>query len=285
MKLSEAWALYEADKRIEGYSEYTFKAYKIQLRLLIRNFGDVEIDSITAQQLKAYLAKDATRLKPASIGHRVRFIRSLWRWSHEEGVITTNAAAKLKEPKTGGRVPKALKEETIELLRIACKTPLEAALVEFMYTTGCRIGEVHRLNRNAINWANQSAIILGKGNKEREVYFTTRCAILLRRYLKSRDDNDMALIVTERRSQATSQPRRMSIPHIRYVLKRVAKRAGVEERVFPHAMRHSFATHLLNNGAPIEIIQSLLGHEKSDTTLLYTHLSGELRRQNYKRFF
>jgi integrase/recombinase XerD len=279
MLLSEAWSQYEADKRILGYSPHTLKAYRLQAGLLIRFLGNVPIGEVTFEQLKAYLSQDASRLKPSSLGHRIRFLKSLFRWAHDEGYIVRNPAAKLKEPKQSHRIPKALGEEEIEMLREACKTPLEHALVEVLYTTGCRIGEVYRLNRNSIDWESRSIIVRGKGDKEREVYFSIKCAIWLRKYLRERRDNDIALFVTER------MPHRMSIAQMRYVLKRVAKRAGLEVPVYPHKLRHSYATHLLNNGAPLEVIQSFLGHEKTETTRIYAQLSGERRRELYRKYF
>lgn len=279
MKLSDLWTRYESDKRIEGYSPHTLKSYAIQARLLVRYFGDVDVTTITLGDLKAYLAKDAVRLKPASLGHRVRFLKSLFRWAADEGICYPNPAAKLKEPKQGTRLPKAMNEEEIETLRVACRSSLEHALVEVLFTTGCRIGEIYQLNRSSIDWESRSIIVRGKGDKEREVYFNVKCAIWLRKYLRERDDHDPALFVTER------APRRMSIAQMRYVLKRIAKRAGLEVNVYPHKLRHSYATHLLNNGAPIEAIQSFLGHEKAETTRIYAHLSGERRRELYRKYF
>ena len=141
MVLTEAWKFYESDKRLLGYSHHTLTAYQIQVNLLIRYLGDVEIADITYVNLKEYLIKQE-HLKPASIGHRIRFIRSLFRYMHEEGFTERNVSAKLKEPKQGIRIPKAFSDEEVELLRDSCNTVLEKALTEFFYATGCRIGEV-----------------------------------------------------------------------------------------------------------------------------------------------
>ncbi|MFP3126350.1 tyrosine-type recombinase/integrase [Ectobacillus funiculus] len=252
MLLSQAWETYESDKRIEGFSPQTLKAYKLQSGLLIRFFNDVQLDTITTDQLKAYLAKASESLKPASLAHRIRFMKSLFRWSREEGHILKNPATKIKEPKTGKRIPKFLTEMEIEHLREACCSPMEKALFEFMFSTGCRIGEVVTLDRGRINWSNRSAVIRGKSDKEREVYFNIRCEIWLKRYLDSRVDRDPAIFVTERD---------------------------------PHQLRHSYATHLLNNGAPLDVIQSLLGHEKSETTRIYAQLSGSIRQEFYRKYF
>lgn len=279
MLLTEAWQIYAADKQIEGFSPHTLKGYKIQHNLLVRYFGDIDIETVTLPDLKRYLVDTGSHLKPSSLGMRIRFIRAFFRWASEEGYCPGNPARKLREPKLGQRVPKALSEEDTVMLQEACRTVFEHALVEFMYATGCRIGEVHRLNRNAIDWDNRSCIVMGKGDKEREVYFSIKAAIWLKKYLDGRKDNDMALFVTERK------PHRMSIAQIRYVIKRVAKRSEVEANVYPHKLRHSFATHLLNNGAPMEGIQVLLGHQKLETTMLYAQLSGPRRKEIYQRYF
>jgi integrase/recombinase XerD len=280
MKLSQAWNLYESDKKIEGYSKYTLDAYVIQHRLLAEFIDNKAIDAVTLSELKVYLAKDAKRLKPSSISHRIKFIKAFFRYAHEEGFISNNPSARLKQPKDETRIPKYVTEETIELLRDACVTPFERSLFEFLYTTGCRIGEVATLNRNSVNFDAMSCIVRGKGSKEREVYFNTACQIHLKRYLKSRSDSDLALFVTER-----NPTRRMSIAQLRRKLKQVAERAGIEETIYPHKLRHTYATHLLNNGAPLEVIQSLLGHAKSETTRIYAHMSGSLRKEQYRKYF
>lgn len=279
MKLSEAWDLYEIDKTIEKYSPATLRGYKVQMGLLIRHYEDIDIEDITLMSLKNYLIEKAGHLKPQSLGARIRFIRAFFRWAADEGHSPGNPARKLREPRLPQRIPKALNEEDTEMIREACKTPLEHALIEFLYTTGCRIGEVYRLDRGAIDWDNRSCIVLGKGSKEREVYFSIKCAIWLKKYLAGRKDDDTALFVTER------APHRMSIAEIRYIVKRVAKRAGIGVTVYPHKLRHSYATHLLNNGAPMEGIQTLLGHQKLETTRLYADLSGPKRKEIYQRYF
>lgn len=133
MLLSKAWELYESDKRIEGFFPQTLKAYRLQSKLLIQYFNDVSIETLTTEQLNGYLAKYSEHLKPSSLSHRIRFIKSIFRWSHEEGYIPKNPAAKIKEPKQGERIPKFLTEKEIEHLREACFTPMEKALFEFMF--------------------------------------------------------------------------------------------------------------------------------------------------------
>lgn len=266
MLLSEAWERYQSDKKIEGYSPLTLKMYSFQYKLLKRYLGDIKIDEFTTEKLKQYLIESGGHLKPSSLGHRIRFIKSLFKSIHEEGYILKNPAAKLKEPKLGQRIPKFLSKYEIEHLREGCHTPMENALFEFFYSTGCRIGEVAKLNREDINFMENSVIVHGKGDKEREVYFNIRCAIWLQRYLEKRDDDEPCLFVTERNPK-----RRMSIDSLRYIIKRISNRAGIKKTIHPHQLRHSYATHMVDNGAPLEIIQSLLRNKKVKQQG-YTHI-------------
>ncbi|WP_338044967.1 tyrosine-type recombinase/integrase [Paenibacillus lignilyticus] len=178
------------------------------------------------------------------------------------------------------RIPKFLMEEDVINLKISCQSLRERALLEFLYSTGCRIGEVAKINTEDLNWENCSVIVNGKGSKQREVYFTTECKVWLKKYVAKRDDACKALFVT------TMKPaRRMAIPTLRWELKRLAKRGKIDANVYPHRFRHTFACQLLDNGAPLDFIQGMLGHEKASTTQLYAQLRGERRRELYRRFF
>ncbi|RWZ60642.1 integrase [Halobacillus fulvus] len=280
MLLSETWDKYRLDKTLEGFSPLTLKSYKYQYQLLYDYLGDGEVNTITTDQLKAYLVTSGSHLKPSSMGHKVRCVRSLFKWLYDEGIIHNNPATKLKEPKDGKRVPKFLSETEIEYLREGCHSSLEKALFEFFYSTGCRIGEVVKLNREDINFHTNTVIVHGKGNKEREVYFNIRCSLYLKRYLDEREDQEPCLFITERRPK-----KRMGTDIIRHIMKRISDRSVINKSIHPHQLRHSYATHMINNGAPIDVIQSLLGHEKSETTKVYAQFSGKLRQHLYTKYF
>lgn len=290
MLLSELWKMYKADKRMLGYSSHTLKSYRIQADLLIRHLGDMDVEGLTAFHLKQYLIdisdpekrknEGKEPLKPSSIGHRIRFIRSFCRYLHEEGITDKNLASKLQEPKLGQRIPKALTPEEIELIRDSCTDTREKAIIEFFFSTGLRIGEAQRLNRSDITWETRSARVLGKGNKERYIFFSRKCAIWLKKYLNGRKDDHEALFVTERKPY-----RRMSISQLRAVVKKVAQRSEVENNVYPHKWRHSFATTMLNNDCPMEVIMLHLGHARISTTMLYAQHSPEKLRQLHDKYF
>lgn len=204
MNFFEAWDLYEADKKIEGYRPDTLKSYHLQTKLLARYFGEKCIKEITTYDLKKYLAEKGSHLKPASMGARIRFIRAFFRWAADEGYCQVNPARKLREPKLPPRVPKAFSEEETERQREACGTLREHALVEFMYSTGCRVGEVYRLNRANIDWENRSCVVLGKGGKEREVYFTLKAKIWLQWYLANRRRCRSSLVCDREKSHTAA---------------------------------------------------------------------------------
>jgi len=193
----------------------------VQHQLLLRNIGDVEIDTITLEQLRDHLQQHM-HLKASSLGHKVRAIKSLFTWLVQEELLVRNPTLKLKEPKLGKRVPKALTIDELEMLRDSCTRVLEHAFVEFFVATGCRVGEIQRLDRRAIDWRRGCVNVIGKGNKEREVYFGSKARIWLKRYLDERRDTDAALFVTGR------QPHRMSIHQIEYIFKRIASQLPFE---------------------------------------------------------
>src|SRR5699024_8689885 len=178
-----------------------------------------------------------------------------------------------------------MEAEEIELLRMACKSTFENAMLEVFFASGCRIGEVQRTNINDVNWTDRSMTIVGKGDKERTVFFDVRCGIYLNTYLAERNDDSAALFVTERRYKSEGgQPRRMSKDGMRWTLNRIAKRAGIDN-VYPHRLRHTFAMHMLRNGAPLEVIQQFMGHANLETTRIYSDYNTEMQRELYRKYY
>lgn len=186
MRISVASNKFLTLRAQEGYSSHTIRAYRLQHNLLIRDIGDVEIDTVTLERLREHLHQHV-HLKPSSIGHKIRAIKSLFKWLVEEELLLRNPTLRLKEPKQGKRVPKALTIDELELLRDSCTSSLEHAMVGFFFATGCRVGEINRLDCTAIDWQRGCVNVFGKGNKEREVYFGSEARIWLQRYLDSRN--------------------------------------------------------------------------------------------------
>jgi len=286
--LTTAIHSYLEARRLDGYSQRTLYAYRRQLHHLASALGkDISVEHVRLEHLRTYLTS-FTHLKTSSLANRVRVVKVFFRWLHEEETLLRNPAVKLKEPRLPHRIPKALSIEEVELLRDACESLLEHALIEFFFATGCRVGEIHGLNQDKLNWTRRSAVVLGKGNKEREVYFGAKAALWLMRYLNDRGDSSSALFVTDRRRaqrDGSLSRQRLSISQMQRIFKRVAARCGLATRVTPHVLRHTLATLLLNQDAPIAAVQSILGHASPTTTQLYVHLSGESRQMLYRRHF
>ena len=166
MRLSEAIESFLTVRRQEGFSRHTIEAYQLQYRMLIRDIGDREIQDVDLPLLRYHLSHHE-HLKASSLGHKIRAIKSLFNWLFEEELLSRNPTLKLSEPKSGKRIPKALTIDELELLRDACESSLEHALVEFSFATGCRVAEIQGLNCHDVDWQRGAVMVLGKGDKER----------------------------------------------------------------------------------------------------------------------
>lgn len=279
MKVLELYPLYERDKVLARYSPTTLKAYALQARLLSEHFNDPDISTLTNNDLKNYLYSLA-HLKTESIGHRVRFIRSFFRWAADEGYTDGNISERIREPRIKKRIPKHMTEEDINKLRDACQTFFERALLEVLYCTGCRIGEIRIANKDDIDWNDNRMDVVGKGGFPRTVYFTDDCKEWLIKYLNSRLDNHEALFVTARKPV-----RHFSVARLRQIIKEIVSRTDIKKSVYPHMLRHSNATTLINNGANIEVIRDLLGHRSLSSTLMYATLSEKGKKGVYNNCF
>lgn len=275
--LSDNINLFLSAKKLEGLSEKTLKNYRIHLNIFAQDVKK-HIENITSADIRIHLSK-FSHLKMSSLSHKLTILKSFFGWVSVEEIIQRDPTAKLKPPKTEKRLPKSLTIEELELLRESCKTTRQRAFLEVMYATGCRLSEVQRLNIKDINQQSMSCLVIGKGNKQREVYFSFKAQYHLRKYLNERSDNCEALFITERKPL-----RRLSARSIQTEFKKIASYCGLENKVHPHVMRHTFATLMLNNGAELVAIQELLGHSSSETTLRYARISEERKREQHKKY-
>ncbi len=275
--LQEKIKLFLSTKKLEGFSTVTLKSYGLDLR----NFSDrvtKRAEDITAADIRVYLA-EFEHLKMSSISKKLSVLKSFFGWLTAEEILLRDPTARLKPPKKEIRAPKALSIEELEMMREACQTNRQRAFLEVMYATGCRLSEVQTLNKSDINYQSMSCKVVGKGDKEREVYFSFKAMYHLRKYLMNRTDKEEALMVTERKPH-----RRVQHRAIQREISKIAKLAGLEKKVSPHTLRHTFATLTLNNGADIVAVQHLLGHSDPSTTQGYAVLSDERKREQHKKF-
>jgi len=267
--------LFLAGKKLEGISPLTFEAYKLELRIFSEHIHKAT-DEITTSDIRLFLG-EFDYLKTSSISKKLSVLKSMFGWLANEGVISKDVTKQIKPPKKEKRVPKALTIEELEMIREACISPRERALIEVYYATGARLSEVQCLNRQDIDYQAMSVLVVG--DKERTVYFSFKAMYHLKKYLKKRSDTVEALFVTERRPY-----RRLSTKGIQRAVKVIAARSEVKKNVHTHVFRHTFATLMLNNGADLVAVQGLLGHVDPATTLIYSVLSDEKRKQSHKQY-
>lgn len=267
-------------KRIDGLSNKTLMSYKQTLNFFA-NFIKKDVDQIYIADIREYLAflKEERGLKLTSIQTHINILRSFFSWLVVEEVIIKNPMAKIRSQKLDRKgLRHALDGFELEKLRNACIDYREKALVEFFVSTGCRVSEVVNVRVNDVNWSERSLVVHGKGAKDRVVYFTQRTKFMLKKYIEERGDVDY--LFTRRREVNTP----IQVSGIRRIINKIGRRAGISQRVYPHLLRHTFATSAVNRGMDITAIQLLMGHEDVATTQIYATLSSSTVQHAYDKF-
>ena len=261
----------------KGFSDYTIKNYEIDLRNFY-NFADkkpLDIELIRKYLRKLYEDKYSNR----SISRKVSSLKSYFKYLESEGIIKDNFMRLISNPKVEKTLPNYLNYEDLEQLLAfpdrSNKYGLRDALIlEMLYSSGIRVSELSNIKLNDINFKERKILILGKGNKERYVYYGSKCAELIDKYLKLDHENSPYLLIGKRSDKLNER-------EIRKIVTETAKKAGISIHVTPHTLRHTYATHMLNDGADLKSVGDLLGHESLSTTQIYTHVSNERLRQVY----
>ena len=272
--LSRAVSKYLKVRKSEGYAPTTLDGYKLHLNRLTRHLGDPDIHDIGVADLREYMAT-LDHLKLSSQATIIRGYRAFFKWLYTEEYLERDPAARLREPKLPERIPKALTMDELERLRDACRSERERAMVEVLFSTGARLSEFVGMNKADIDWQRKALAIIGKGNRQREVYLGAKAMLRLKRYLSTRGDRNPALFVTTPRyfnGEDRAAPRRLSTSAVGSEMKRIARRAGLGDKVTPHVIRHTFATMMLTLGADIYTTSKLLGHSRISTTEIYAKI-------------
>jgi site-specific recombinase XerD len=264
-------------RKVEGLSEYTIEGYRIELGMFA-DFINKAVVQITTTDIRNYLASEKS-WKIGTIDRKLSVIKSFFGWLVREEMLLRDPTAKIKPPKKPKRLPKSLSIEELEIVRDSCKTLRERALIEVMYTTGCRLSEIQNMRISDINSQDMSMPVIGKGDKERIVYLSIKAMHQLRKYLNSRNDECEYLFVTERKPY-----RQLSRRAIQRIVDAIESKARITKSLTPHVFRHTFATLAMENGADLADVQHLLGHENPSTTLVYGHVSEERKKQAHKRY-
>ena len=258
-------------KKIEGMADGTLYNYS---RYLTAFFQMVMKDpcSVTANDIRVFLFKyqEERGISNRSLDKVRNYISGFYNWAHAEDYIQQNPTKAIKPIKYTAKPREALNQIELEYLRKACEDLRDHALIEFLYSTGCRISELACVKISDINWEKKTVLLFGKGKKYRTSYINAKAEVALKDYLASRTDENEWLFVSERAPHG-----QMHRAGLERIIKQIAERANHGKNITPHVLRHTTATIALNNGMTVEDISKLLGHENIATTMIYAKVSAQ----------
>ena len=265
-----------------GLSQNTLGAYRADLMILGRGLStdSKSIDMADKADLLAFIAHRVENgAKPRSTARQLSSFRRFFRYIMREGLRDNDPTTDIEMPRIGRSLPKSLSEEEVEALLNAPNTdePLghrDRAMLELLYATGLRVSELINLKQSQINFNQGVLRIVGKGDRERLIPLGEEA----QRWLKNFIDGPRMEILLERQTDylfPTRRGDRMTRQAFWHIIKRYAEKGGIRKKMSPHSLRHAFATHLLNRGADLRVVQLLLGHSDLSTTQIYTHVARE----------
>lgn len=260
----EYLSMFLAAKQIEGCSARTIQYYKVTVEHMIRRIP-IEIRKITTDDIREYLAEyqKMNSCGKVTVDNVRRNLSSFFSWLEEEDYILKSPMRRIHKIKTKQAVKEVISDEMIEQLRDHCKCKRDLAMIDLLYSTGIRVGELVGLNRTDINFEERECVVYGKGDKERRVYFDAKSKLHLQDYLKERVDDNPALFVT-----LDAPYERLKISGVEIRVRELGRKLNMD-KIHPHKFRRTMATRAIDKGMPIEQVQKILGHSQIDTTMQY----------------
>lgn len=276
---SELLPLFLTAKEVEGCSSKTIEYYRSTLSLMTETLAK-PYTQIESDDLRKYLNDyEASRgSSKVTIDNIRRIMSSFFSWLEDEDYIVKSPVRRIHRVKTIQVTKDVLTDEDLETLRNVCDTKRDLAVIDLLVSTGMRIGELVKLNIEDVNLAERECLVMGKGNKQRPVYFDARTKLHLEEYLHTRADHAPALFVA-----LDSSARRVTIGNLEQRLRKLGESAGVCH-VHPHKFRRTLATHAIDKGMPIEQVQKLLGHAKIDTTMHYAMVNQNNVKASHRKY-
>ena len=266
-------------KQIEGCSERTIKYYKVTIEHLLKNVQN-PIRKITTERMREYFVdyQKINNCGKTTVDNIRRNISSFFSWLEEEDYILKSPMRRIHKIKTKKAVKNVITDEEIEKLRDNCKNLRDTAMIDLLYSTGIRVGELVKLNIEDINFSERECIVFGKGDKERKVYFDAKSKIHLKNYIDSRKDNNPALFVT-----LNAPYDRLKISGVEIRIRELGRLLNLE-KIHPHKFRRTMATRAIDKGMPIEQVQKILGHSQIDTTMQYAIVNQNNVKASHRRY-
>lgn len=265
-------------KCIEGCSERTLKYYESIISHFIENQAD-KVQNITTNHILTYFSEyeKSSNASHVTIDNMRRILSSFFAWLEDEDYIVKSPVRKIHRIRSEQNVKETFSDEELERMRDHCRSPRNLAIIALLASTGMRIGELVLLNCSDINYNERQCIVLGKGNKQREVYFNARAKLHLQAYINTRTDTEDALFVSNKKHT------RLSINAIERMVRRLGQSLNISKS-HPHKFRRTLATMAIDKGMSIEQVQHLLGHSKIDTTLHYAMVNQLNVKVAHRRF-
>lgn len=256
--------IFLAAKKIEGCSERTIKYYRMTIQNLLSSIKTT-VRKITTEEIREYLSdyQKINNCSNVTIDNVRRNISSFFSWLEEEDYILKSPMKRIHKIKTKTVVKNTISDEGIEKLRDHCRERRDLAIIDLLYSTGIRVGELVNLNIDDIDLEGRECVVYGKGGKERRVYFDAKAKVHLKEYIENRCDDNEALFVT-----LDAPYDRLKISGVEIRLRNLGKQLNLE-KIHPHKFRRSMATRAIDKGMPIEQVQKILGHSQIDTTMQY----------------
>lgn len=251
-------------KQMEGCSTRTIQYYRVTVEHFINDMQH-SVRKINTEQIRDYLVRyqKINNCSKVTIDNIRRNLSSFFSWLEEEDYILKSPMRRIHKIRTKTVVKETISDEDIEKLRDHCSELRDIAMLDLLYSTGIRVGELVNLDIKDVNFEQRECVVFGKGDKERRVYFDAKAKIHLKRYLASRTDNNPALFVT-----LGAPYNRLKISGVEIRIRELGRSLGMD-RIHPHKFRRTMATRAIDKGMPIEQVQKILGHSQIDTTMQY----------------
>lgn len=275
--LNEKIEIFISARIIEGLARGTLKGFRIELGMFSK-FVNKAVVQINTSDIRKYLGSSKS-WKLSTVERKLSVIKTFFGWLVQEEMLLRDPSAKIKPPKKPKRLPKGLTIEELEQVRESCQTLRERAIIEVMYSTGCRLAEIMHMKIADLNVQDMNMRVIGKGNKERIVYLSFKALYHVKKYLKHRTDDCEYLFVTDRRPN-----RRMTDRTIGRLVDKIESRVQISKKLTPHVFRHTKAMLMMENGADLADVQQILGHENPSTTQIYAHISEERKKSAHKKY-
>lgn len=273
----------EYNQAERGLAENTIEAYRRDLYDFcdfLNNFEIDDINEITRTHLNLYIKNLRERkLKPTSVVRKIAALRGWFGWLSINGKVNSDPTLTLELPKLAERLPKVLTTEDIDKILDLKMTDLQRAIFELLYACGLRVSELCELQMNNIDRKAGFVRCIGKGSKERLIPVGKKAIKFIEKYLKTRDFICKKFLLKTKNLFVNANGKNITRQDVYRFIKEVANKIG--KKASPHTIRHSFATHLLENGADLRVVQELLGHSDVSTTQLYTHVSKKRLKDVY----